>query len=422
MVEVWLPFGKTEVCTRIPTPNYLGTIEPKEKHGVPSPKAEIERAIKDPAGTERLNEMVNPNDKVAIVVDEKQATPSHFMVNSILTELKSAGVRDGNITIIFAYDARGAVELSKMKRFEVGEAELKKVKIINHDCKSEDKIYLGTTSFGTEVHINKVFAEADIRILTGDIGLHCYAGYRGGRMSVLPGVSGELTIQNNHAMFIHPKAEMGILEGNPVHEDMVEAARLAKVDFTINVVLNRNREIIKAFAGDLEHVFYEGVKIVDEMCRVPIARKAGIVVVSSGGYPFDVSLYQAYKGIHSALNAVKKGGVILLVAECIEGHGHPEFYKWIVKFKNLQKMERELKRRFVIGGHKAYYLKRALKEVQIILVSVMPDYYAVNAFDLRTARAVNDALRGAFDIVGNNEKVWAMPYGNVTLPIVDITK
>jgi len=346
MVEVWLPFGKTEVCTRIPTPNYLGTIEPKEKHGVPSPKAEIERAIKDPAGTERLNEMVNPNDKVAIVVDEKQATPSHFMVNSILTELKSAGVRDGNITIIFAYDARGAVELSKMKRFEVGEAVLKKVKIINHDCKSEDKIYLGTTSFGTEVHINKVFAEADIRILTGDIGLHCYAGYRGGRMSVLPGVS----------------------------------------------------------------------------CRVPIARKAGIVVVSSGGYPFDVSLYQAYKGIHSALNAVKKGGVILLVAECIEGHGHPEFYKWIVKFKNLQKMERELKRRFVIGGHKAYYLKRALKEVQIILVSVVPDYYAVKVFDFRTARAINDALRDAFDIVGKSSKVWVMPYGNTTLPIVETTE
>lgn len=422
MVEVWLPYGETEVCARIPTRNYLGTIEPKEKPGVPSSQAEIERAMKEPAGTKRLSEIVKPGDEVAIVVDDAtRATPSYLMVPSILGELNSAGVKDEDITVIFACGSHRAVEPIEMKRL-VGEEVLKRVKVINHDCKSRDQVYLGTTSFGTKVYVNKVFAEADVRVLTGDVGLHYYAGYGGGRKSVLPGVSGAQTIQENHAMLLHPKAEMGVLEGNPVHEDMVEAAKLAKVDFTLNIVLNSKLEVVKAFAGDLEQVFYEGVKLVDEMYKVPINRRAEIVVVSPGGHPFDINLYQAYKGVHSALNAVKKEGVILLVAECPEGHGHEVFYEWMTKFKNLKKMERELKRRFLLGGHKAYYLKRALQKVHIILVSVMPDYYTVNVFDLRTARVVNDALRDAFDIAGKNAKVWVMPYGNITLPIVETTE
>jgi nickel-dependent lactate racemase len=308
----------------------------------------------------------------------------------------------------------------EMKRL-VGEEVLKRVKVTTHDCKSKDQVYLGNTSFGTKVYVNKVFAEADVRVLTGDVELHYYAGYGGGRKSVLPGVTSLQTIQKNHAMLLHPKAEIGVLEDNPVHKDMVEAAKLAKVDFTINIVLNSKKKLVKAFAGDLEQVFSYGVKLVDEMYKVSIKRKAEIVIVSPGGHPFDINLYQAYKGIHSALNAVKKGGVILLVAECSEGHGHNVFYEWMTKFKNLKIMERKLKRRFLLGGHKAYYLKRALQKVQIIIVSVMPDY-AVNVFNLKPARAINDAINDAFAIVGNNAKVWVMPYGNITLPIVENTE
>jgi nickel-dependent lactate racemase len=122
--------------------------------------------------------------------------------------------------------------------------------------------------------------------------------------------------------------------------------------------------------------------------------------------------------IDNGLNVVKKGGVIVLAAECPEGHGHEVFHEWMTKFKELKDIEKELKKRFLLGGHKAYYLKRALQRVNIILVSVMPDYYAVNTLNLRTAKAVNDALRDAFDIAGNNAKVWVMPHGNATLPVV----
>jgi len=418
MVDVWLPYGRTEVCARIPAQNFLGEIEPKEKPGVTDPQAEVERALKEPIGTKHLSEMAKSGDKVAIVVDDAtRAAPTRLMVPQILDELHRAGVKDEDITIIFGCGTHRAVTPEEMKKL-LGEETLGRLKAVSHDHKSKDHVYLGKTSFGTKVYINRTFAEANVKVLTGDVGLHYYAGYGGGRKSVLPAVSGAESIQHNHAMLLHPKAKTGVFEGNPVHEDMVEAVKLAKVDFILNVVINRKQELVKAFAGDVEQAFHEGVKLVDEMCKVPIERRADIVVVSPGGHPFDINLFQAYKGVDSALEAVKRGGVIVLVAECPEGHGNEVFYEWMIKFKESREMETEIKRRFVLGGHKAYYLTKALQKVQIILVSTMPDYQAVNVFKLKTARAVNDALRDAFDIAGKNAKVWAMTHGNITLPVV----
>jgi len=419
MVDVWLPYGKTEVCVRVPTQNFLGLIEPKEKPGVLDARAEIERALKEPVGSKRLSEIVKPEHKVAIVVDDAtRPAPSHLMVPPILDELNMAGVKNENITIIFGCGTHKAVKNEEVVRL-LDEAVLNRVKAISHDCKAEDLVYVGTTQkHGTKVYLNRIFAEADVKILTGDVCFHYYAGYGGGRKSVLPAVSGEETIKHNHAMLLHPNAKTGVLEGNPVHEDMVEAAKLAKVDFILNVVTNSKGEVVKAFAGDLEQAFYEGVKVVDEMYRIPVDRKADIVVVSPGGYPADVNLFQAYKGVDSALEVVKRGGVIVLLAECSQGHGNQVFYDWMVKFSDIKAVEREIKRNFVLGGHKAYYLLKALQNHQIILVSLMPDYYGTNIFKLKTARAVNDALNEAFKVAGKNAKVWAMPYGNFTLPEV----
>ncbi|MDH5437333.1 MAG: nickel-dependent lactate racemase [Candidatus Bathyarchaeota archaeon] len=423
MVDVWLPYGKTDVCARIPTRNFLGTIEPKEKPGVADSRAEVERALREPIGTNPLGEIVKSGEAVAVVVDDAtRATPSYLMVPPLLDELNRAGVKDESITLIFGCGSHRAVKPEEMKKL-VGEEAIERVKVVNHDCKSEDLVYLGTTGkFGTKVYVNKVFAESEVRILTGDVELHYYAGYGGGRKSVLPAISGAETIQRNHTMLLNPKARTGVLEGNPVHEDMVEATKLAKVDFILNIVTNSKNELVKAFAGDSEQAFYEGVKLVDEMYKVPIERRADVVLVSSGGHPLDLNLYQAYKGVDNALDAVKRGGVIVLVAECPEGHGHDVFYDWMTKFKDAKQMEKEIKRRFRLGGHKAYYLLKAVQKAEIILVSAMPDYLAQNVFKLKTARAINDALRDAFDIAGKKARVWAMPHGNMTLPIFKATE
>jgi nickel-dependent lactate racemase len=417
MVDVWLPYGKTDVCVRVPARNLLGSLEPVERQGVPDAKAEVDRALKEPIGSKRLSEIANAESKVAIVVDDAtRKAPSQVMLLPVLAELNAAGVKDENVTVIFGCGTHRAVKPEEAQAL-IGEEALKRVKTISHDCKAQDLVLAGTTkSHGNKVFLNRTFAEADVKVLLGDVGFHYYAGYGGGRKSVLPAVSGAETIQHNHAMMLHANARTGVLEDNPVHQDMTEAARLAKLDFIVNVVENSKGEIVKAFAGDLEQAFLEAVKLVDEMYRLKVERRADIVVVSAGGHPSDMNLYQAYKALDNTLDVVKRGGVIILVAECPEGHGNQVFYDWMTRLADLKNTEREIKHNFAMGGHKAYYLLKALQNHQIILVSSLPDYYASNVFKLKTARAVNDALTEALKLAGSASRVWAMPHGSYTLP------
>jgi nickel-dependent lactate racemase len=418
MVDVWLPYGKTDVCVRIPARNLLGTIEPNEKQGEVDSKAEIERALKEPIGTKRLNEIAKAESKVAIVVDDvTRSAPSERILLPVLTELNSVGVKDENVTIIFGCGTHRAVKPEEMKQL-IGEEVLKRIRAISHDAKATDLVYIGKTkTYDNKVYINKIFAEADVKVLLGDVQYHYYAGYGGGRKSVLPAVAGSETIRHNHALLVSANATTGNLENNPVHIDMTEAARLAKVDFIVNVVVNKKGEIVKAFAGDMEAAFLEATKLVDEMYRVTVDRRADIIVVSAGGYPTDLTLYQALKSMDASLDAVKRGGIIILVAECMEGYGNQVFYDWMSRIGEVKTVEREVKRNFAVGGQRAYYLLKALLNHQIVLVSSMPDFYANSIFKLKTARAINDALAEAFKTAGSAARVWAMPNGTKTLPI-----
>ena len=422
MVDAWLPYGKSEVCVRIPTRNFLGSIDPKEKSGVADVQAEILRGVREPFNSKRLGEIVKSESKVTIVVDDAtRPAPISLMVAAMLEELAVAGVKDENITVVFACGIHRPVTRDEAVKL-LGENIVSRVKTVSHDPRAPDLVHVGTTKRGTKVSLNRVFVEADVRILTGDVCLHYFAGYGGGRKSILPGIASEEAVRHNHALLLDANAKSGVLNGNPVHEDMVEAARMARVDFVLNVVVNSKHEIVSAFAGGLEQVFLEGVKLVNQMYRIEVDRRADIVVVSAGGEPFDVNLFQAYKAVDNALEVVKRGGVIVLVAELGEGHGNQDFYDWMVRYGDLKSVEREIKRNFVVGGSKAYYYLRALQKVQIILVSSMPDYYAANVFRFKTARAVNDALNLAFGIAGKNGKIWTLPHGNLTLPEVKATE
>ncbi|MCL4430325.1 MAG: nickel-dependent lactate racemase, partial [Chloroflexi bacterium] len=261
------------------------------QQGAADAKAEVERALKEPIGPKRLSEMVKPENKGAIVVDDAtRKAPSELMLLPVLAELNAAGVKDENVTVIFGCGTHRAVKPEEAAAL-LGEEALKRVKTISHCCTATDSVYVGTTkTHGTKVHLNRVFAEADVKVLLGDVNYHYYAGYGGGRKSILPAVCGEETIKQNHALLLHASARTGILQDNPVHVDMTEAARLAKVDFIVNVVENKKGEIVRAFAGDLEAAFLEAVKLVDEMYRVTIDRRADIIVVSAGGHPADMNL------------------------------------------------------------------------------------------------------------------------------------
>ena len=418
MVELWIPYGKTEVVARIQAENLLKVVKTTGSPGVKDSNAEIMRALDNPLESKRLEDIVGSGDKVAIVVDDAtRATPNRSMLHPILDKLNLSGVNDKDVSIIIG---RGSHRPTKPNEFSalIGEDVKDKVKVVDHDCDANNLVEVGETSRGTKVLLNRTFMEADVKILTGDVGFHYYAGYSGGRKSILPAISGRNTIQHNHAFLLHPQSKTGNLDGNPVHLDMQEAAHMANVDFTLNLVLNSEKKIVKAFAGEMDKVFMQGVKLVDKMYKIPVEKPADIVLTSPGGYPLDIDLYQSYKAVDSALGVVKEGGVIILVAECPEGHGNQVFYKWMKEYKNIENVERKLKRKFLLGAHKAYYLFKALKNVKIFLVSTMPSFYTENIFRLRAANSVNLALQSAIKITGKNSKVLVLPYGSSTLPVV----
>jgi nickel-dependent lactate racemase len=418
MVDCWIPYGKTEVQVRVPEENLLGVIGGRDAQPTENPQEEVNRALDSPLGTGRVEEIAKPGMRVCIVVDDKtRSTPSYLMVRPLLERLSRVGVKENDITVLFGCGAHIGMRIEDSYPI-IGEDCARRVNLVIHDAKSKDLVLVGATSFGTKIRVNRVFAEADLKILTGDICLHYFAGYGGGRKSVLPAITDAESITHNHALLTDPRARTGNIEGNPVHLDMVEAAHLVGVDFAVNLVLNSRGGVVKAFAGDVDAVFQSGVKLVDEMYKVPVKAAVDIVVVSPGGYPADIDLYQAYKGIDSALNIVKDDGVVVLIAECIEGYGSKAFFEWMTKFKTPEEMRKELRRNFVIGAHKAYYLARALDKARIILVSTMPDCYAAGVFRMKTAKTANNALNTAFRIVGKKAKVAVLPRGTSTLPIL----
>lgn len=415
MVELWLPYGKTEVPVRVPDENLLGLIDVNDIQPV-KPVEEILRAINNPIGSSKLEEIAKPGNKVAIVIDDPYIQ-NNLILSPLLDKLNSLGIGESEITVILGCNTQNFGR-SNSKSSAMLEEVANRVKIATSSVDADDFTYLGNTSRCTKVRVNKLFMEADLRILTGRIGFHPYAGYTGGRDGVLPAICGNETIHCSYTSILDSKAKPGSLEGNPFNEEMEEAARLAKVNFIVNVILNSKGEVVNAFAGDLNRAFLEGVHFMDEKFGVSTDKAADIVIFSSGGYPWDMNLYQACGGLASAFNIVKDDGVIIWVAECPMGYGSDVFYDWMSKLKTVDEAATEIRRRYRIGGDIAYLLLKTLNRAKIILVSIFPDYYSTGVFRLRTARTVNAALNSAFRILDKKGKILVLPHGNTVYPTI----
>lgn len=410
---VELKYGKGKLKFEIPEENLLGIVKPKELPGVPDEKAEIKRALENPINSKRLSELIEPSDKVCIIAsDITRPAPSHVMLLPLLEELRDGGMRDENITLVFALGIHRKHTVEEQKKL-VGEEVFNRVKCIDHDAK--ECVPLGKTSRGTEVKVFRAVLDADVRICTGNLEYHYFAGYSGGLKAIMPGVCSRETVEQNHSMMILPDAVAGKLEGNPVREDMNEVGRMVGVDFILNVVLNSKKEIVRAVAGDAIAAHREGVKYIDEMYRVKIPERADIVITSPGGFPKDINLYQAQKAFDNAKYAVNEGGVIILPAECPEGLGETTFESWMKEAKTPDEIIDKIRKKFVLGGHKAAAIAMILKKVDGYLISSMPKE-EVEAIFFKPMDSIDEALRIAMKKLGKDANVLILPYGGSTLP------
>jgi nickel-dependent lactate racemase len=271
------------------------------------------------------------------------------------------------------------------------------------------------TTAGTPVDITRVVAEADVRICLGNIEFHYFAGYSGGAKAVMPGVSTRDAIQYNHRHMVKPESCAGRLEGNPVREDIEEAGAMAGIDFIVNVVLSEQKEILNAVAGHHIEAHRAGCAYLDGLYSKPIREKADIVLVSQGGAPKDLNLYQTQKALDNAKHAVKNGGVIILIGSCKEGLGEHTFEEWMYAAQKPSDLIDRIRREFRLGGHKAAAIAMVLENAEIYLVSEMEEDLVRTAF-LTPKASAQQALEDAFKKLGPNATVLAMPYGGSTLP------
>jgi len=416
-MELTLKYGHGTQTATIPDENYIGELNVlKDLPGVEDPYAEVLRSLREPIGCPPLAEMARGARTVAIVVnDHTRKTPTRLILPPVLDELNSVGIPDAAVTVIFGTGTHRDVTPEEAKDL-LGNQCHGRVRYENHDHLAGDLVNLGDNGLGNDIWVNRTFAEADLRILINDIEFHYYAGYSGGRKSVLPAVAGDRTIQRNHAQLLHPKATTGNLDGNPIHIDMVAAARLARADFIVNTVNNTRREIVRSFAGDLEAAHLEGVKLVDSMYKVQLPELADIVVVSSGGAPKDLDLYQGSKAVDNALRAVRKGGVVIALLEAPEGLGHKVFGTWIREYSTLEELEEQVKHAFRLGGHKAYYLRKYTAHADVFLVTSMDHEMVEGLLGLVKPKDLQEAVDMAFDRVGHDARVLVIPAGDKILP------
>lgn len=414
-MKIEFGFGSGTQEVDVPDESLMGILRANAVPAPDDPEAEVRRALREPIGSPRLGEIVKPGESVAIVTsDLTRPMPTAKVMPALLDELYAAGIRAEDITLVFALGSHRR-QTEAERRALAGERAWREIRCVDSD--PDDCLRLGVTAAGTLVDITRSVAEADRRICIGNVEYHYFAGYSGGAKAIMPGCSTREAIQSNHSMMIRQDARAGKLEGNPVREDLEEAADICGVDFILNVVLGEHKEILRAAAGGVRSAHRELCGFLDTIYLKPLPEPADIVIVSQGGAPKDLNLYQTQKALDNARHAVRQGGIIILVGSCREGLGERVFEQWMTASPSPEAMIERIGRDFQLGGHKAAAIAMTLQKADIYLVSELSDDFVRSVF-LTPMPSAETALKAAFAKLGRDAKVLAMPFGGSTLPTI----
>ena len=416
-----LPFGKEKIKLELPEEQVAGVLV-SHAHEYKAPKSEAELvadALANPIGSPKLSDLAKGKKNCVIISsDHTRPVPSHVIMPQLLAELRK-GNPDIDITILIATGMHRATTKEELiAKYGKESAEHEKF-VIHVSRNDEDMVSVGTLPSGGDCCINKVAANADLLISEGFIEPHFFAGMSGGRKSVLPGIASKVTVLANHCSeFINsPHARTGILQGNPIHEDMLYAAKAAKLAFICNVVIDADKKVIAAFAGDREKAHYAGADFEMKLAGVkPVP--ADIVITTNGGYPLDQNIYQSVKGMTAAEATCKEGGVIIDVSSCSDGHGGEDFYNNLKNAESIQKAMDEILARgrneTVFDQWEAQILMRMLLKFTIIMVTEAPQQM-VEDMHMKYAASVDDALAMAKEVLAKkgitDPKITVIPDG-----------
>ena len=418
MKEILFPYGKEKLSYKFESKELAGVLTSSIEEYEPEfdEITLVKNALENPIGSAKLSELAKEKKNIVIIAsDHTRPVPSKIIMPLMLEEIRK-GNPDANITILIATGChRGTTKEELILKF--GEEIVNNEKIYIHDCDEKEKLVnIGTLPSGGACEINAIAIEADLLVAEGFIEPHFFAGFSGGRKSVLPGIAGRSTVLANHCSeFInHDNARTGILNGNPIHEDMLWAAQKANLKYIVNVVLNAEKEVIYAVAGDVEKAHKNGTEFLSEKCGAK-AICSDIVISTNGGYPLDQNVYQAVKGMTAAEATVKQGGVIIMLASSSDGIGGDHFYHQLADEENINKtMDIFLGRKrneTVPDQWQTQIMLRVLMRARVIYISKM-DEDIVEKMHMIPAHSIDEAMKKAKEILGKEEvTITAIPDG-----------
>nr|MDO8110891.1 nickel-dependent lactate racemase [Candidatus Sigynarchaeota archaeon] len=427
-----IAYGKTGLEINLPDSLNVTIGRPEPQKTLVSAQEGVTRAINSPIGSKTIEAIIKAKQKKApgkslsaciVVSDHTRPVPSHVILPPLLVKFEANGIRRENITILVGTGLhRGSTpdELARMLGKDIPTT----YKVVNHDFKDASALKsLGTSTFGTPISINKTYTDADLKILTGYVDPHFFAGYAGGRKAIVPGISGEETVIENHSArnINDPNARFTVLKGNPIHEDALEIAKKVGVDFIVNVCLDEQHRIVNVAAGGLEAVHDALVQFMKQTVVKEFPSYFDIVVVNNGGYPLDMNLYQAVKSMVLGEMAVKEGGTIIAANEAIDGFGSDEFKAIIETEPDPDILIKKLltKEMHVPAQWQVQTLARAAKRAEILVVSAMPrSAFEKVKLGLKHAESVEKAIEQALKKHGKKAKILILPAGPQLIPCI----
>jgi nickel-dependent lactate racemase len=421
-MRVKLDYGRTGLEVELPEQT-IGPLEIRTAEPIREPETAVWQALRQPIGTPPLAELARGRRNACVVVcDITRPVPNRILLPPILQTLEEAGIQRQNILILIAtglHRPNLGAELEEMLGAEI----VSRYRIENHYGKRlHEHSFLGYSPRGVPVYIDRRYVEADLKITTGLIEPHLMAGYSGGRKVICPGLAALETVKFWHGpdFLEHPRADCGIVDGNPVHEEATAIARLAGCDFIVNVCIDGQRRITWIGAGDMERAWQQGVHFCEQLVRVPVPEPVDVVVTTAAGYPLDTTWYQAIKGLTGALPIVKRGGTIILAASLSEGVGSPEFYRLILENPDIRRFKQRILGRdyFVLDQWQLEELAKVLERCRVKVVSDGLSAEVLRQCHVEPAASVEQAVAEALNEYGPNARLAVIPKGPYVLPVL----
>ncbi len=414
-----LAYGNDFIPLEIPASVEPQVILPGKVQALENPLREVKAALTNPTGTPPLLEMLQnrkPGKVTVVVNDETRPTPYDMIFPPLLEIFKQAGITDDQFVFVIATGIHDPMSPELCSR-TYGREMVSRFRFVNHESRDTSSLVdLGLTPSGYKCMLNRLAVETDFLITLGVVMPHYFAGFSGGRKSILPGLAGHETVSCNHARMVELLDHMPPIDENPVSLEMIEVARQVGVDFIINTVTNDKKELVSVQAGDLVQAWRRAVDVSASIYETPFAREADITVTCACGYPRDVNVYQAQKALDHAERITKRGGDIIWVGKCQDGFGENVFVKWLEKRLPPKELMREFRDGFELGGHKAYAIARTSVRNPITLIS---DMSAADTALMYASKADNlqEAFNAALARHGDRATVAVLPYGSLTLPV-----